>query len=340
MAGRATTKTKKASRRPQRPKLDSKEKKASKVAEKERKKQQEAENGTDFERWFLEPYKAFCYRALGERFDQKENRSLAQKLKQAGFNMTPGLFRSMAFITAGLVFVGVTGLAMLSFGGLIGGALWPAWALGAGVVGGGMTAFMFPSVVGTKISNRKTALEKELPFSLSELAVLASIGLSPIALIRRMAQRSHDPAMTGEFRKVVFATDVQGKDLITALAEVAKESPSPALRETFWDLANMMHQGGDLDAYLRSQSDKVLEFKREGQKQFIGKLGTYADMYVSVVLIGVMFLAVGAFMIDAFGTSAGGLSAEQLLLILTYGIVPLVVMVLGILLSTAYSNQE
>ena len=47
----------------------------------------------------------------------------------------------------------------------------------------------FRSLIGTRIANRKDALERELPFTLSELSVLASTGTSPIGLMRRMASR-------------------------------------------------------------------------------------------------------------------------------------------------------
>ena len=109
------------------------------------------------------------------------------------------------------------------------------------------SAFRF--LIGTRISNRKDELERELPFSLSEMSVMASTGMSPIALVRRrMAKRTHDPSMTGRVQTNRLPDGhIQGKDLITALAETAKESPSNAVRETFWDIANMIHQGGNLD---------------------------------------------------------------------------------------------
>jgi hypothetical protein len=62
-------------------------------------------------------------------------------------------------------------------------------------------------------------------------------------------------------------------------------------------------------------------------------------MYVTVVLIGVMFLGVGAFLMDAFGTTAGGLPASALLKILTYGLIPLIVFMLGLILATAHQKE-
>lgn len=204
----------------------------------------------------------------------------------------------------------------------------------------GTTAGMFRFLLTSRISNRRSQLERELPFTLSELSVMASTGMSPIELVRRMSRRTHDPAMTVEFKKVVYKTDVQGKDLISALSETAKESPSNSLRESMWDLANMIHQGGNLDEYLRAKSDDVLKLKRLTQKEFIERLQTFVDMYISLVLVGVLLIAVAAFLLNAFGSTAAGLDANELLLLLTFGLVPLAVVMVVILISIAYARAE
>jgi archaellum biogenesis protein FlaJ (TadC family) len=105
-------------------------------------------------------------------------------------------------------------------------------------------------------------------------------------------------------------------------------------------MANLMHQGGDLETYLKGQSETVLEQVRANQKSFTEQLGTYADMYISIVLLGIMFLAVGAFILDAFRSTAGPVNANGLLLMLTWGLAPLVVIVLGLLLSSAHGSSQ
>jgi len=286
-------------------------------------------------------YRLFCYRVLGERLDRGEqDEVLADRLKQAGLNATPGMHRSVELLTTIFAVVGVTIVGLVLFHFVIHVSNWYAY-LGlvvvitfAAVFGG------FRFLLSTRIANRRDALDRELPFTLSELSVLASTGTSPIRLMRRMAQRDHDPAMTAEFKKIVYKTDVQGKDLITALAETAKESPSTSLRESFWDLANMIHQGGNLDEYLRNKSDDVMKLKRLIQKEFIERLSTFLDMYVSLVLVGVLMIAVGAFLLNALGSTAVGLDANELLLLLTFGLVPVAVVMTIVLISIAYAKAE
>ena len=192
----------------------------------------------------------------------------------------------------------------------------------------------------SRISNRREHLDRELPFTLSELSVLASTGTSPIRLVRRMAQRDHDLAMTGEFKRIVYKTDVQGKDLITALAETAKESPSLSVPGVV--LGSRQHDppGRQPGRVPRNKSDDVLKLRRLVQKEFIERLTTFLDMYVSLVLVGVLMIAVAAFLINALQSTAEGLSANELLLLLTFGIVPVSVAMTIILISIAYAKAE
>lgn len=285
-------------------------------------------------------YEQFCYGIIGERLDEEERKTLQNRLKQADYNMTPGMYRALQWVTTALAFIFVVPLFMLASSTVSGGPDSLQWGAGVGATAVAATYAAFPLTVNQRITKRRGLIDKELPFSLSELAVLATIGLSPIQLMDRMGSREHDAAMTGEFRTVHYKSTVQGKDIVGALAETAKESPSDALREVFWDMGNMMHQGGDLGPYLRDKAAHMMEVKRRQQKTFVDQLSGYADMFVTVALIGLIFLAIGAFVMDAFGNTAGGLGAKQVLQLLTYGFMPMVVFVVGLLISTAYSRYQ
>ena len=199
---------------------------------------------------------------------------------------------------------------------------------------------ILPFTAVSRRSRRASSIEKELPYTLSELAIMASTGLSPVEIFRRIAKRNEKEAISAEFKKTVYKMDIEGKDLISAISETARESPSLGFRETLWDLANMVHQGGNLDEYLRNKADDVMRMKRENQKAFIDKLGTYSDLYITLVLIGILFISIGAFLIDAMGSSFGGLSSDLLLQGLTWGMLPISVASFGLLISSEYSKVE
>ena len=290
---------------------------------------------------FATKYRTFCYRLIGDRFESGDGSLVLQsRLKRAGINVPAAVHNALVFVTTIVATVVMAAVAYLLFFEVLHSVHWYLYVLALAGVGAASVVGGFRFMVDTRIANRKDELERELPFTLSELSVLASTGTSPIRLMRRMAQRDHDPAMTATFREVVYRADVQGKDLITALAETAKESPSTPVRDTLWDLANMIHQGGNLDEYLRSKSDDIMRLKRVVQKEFIERLSTFLDMYVSLVLVGVLMIAVGAFLLNALGSTAAGLNANELLLLLTFGLVPVAVSMTIIMVSMAYAKSE
>ena len=289
---------------------------------------------------FSTRYRTLCYRLIGGRLERGDTELLQERLKRAGMNVPAAVHNAVVVTTAIVATVVMAGVGFLLFRVGLHNAHWYLYVLALAGVGAASVIGGFRFLMDTRIANRKDELERELPFTLSELSVLASTGTSPIRLMRRMAQRDHDPAMTATFRAVVYRADVQGKDLISALAETAKESPSTPVRDTLWDLANMIHQGGNLDEYLRAKSDDIMALKRLVQKEFIERLSTFLDMYVSLVLVGVLMIAVGAFLLNALGSTAAGLNANELLLLLTFGLVPVAVAMTIIMVSMAYARSE
>lgn len=288
---------------------------------------------------FVERYKAFCYRIIGKHLPMIEKSgSLHEKLKMANMKYTPAVFYATLLMTGILVTLLSAAVYGMLFQLLIPES-WLLYTLALTALSSAVSISMFYFVINSKISSRRSQINHELPFVLSELSILASTGLTPIKIMRHMAQRAGDPAMTSEFKKIISKIDVEGKDIITAISETAKETPSPTFRETLWDLCNMIHQGGDLDTYLRSKADITLQLKRDIQKEFIEKLATYSEMYSSLVLIGVLFIGIAAFLIDVMQSTIGPLTADSLLLLLAYGLIPVVIIVLNAIISMAYAKS-
>jgi flagellar protein FlaJ len=289
---------------------------------------------------FNNAYKRLAYQLFGQRMERKRRDLLIEKLKKANVGMTPGQYLSV-LIMNGLLAAALSSLvAVLLFALVLALVDWWLFALILVGISTSVALVSLPIMVSNSISARRSKVDRELPFSLSELSILASTGLSPIDVFRRMAARCKDEAMAAEFKKVIYKTDMEGKDLITALGETARETPSDVLRETFWDLANMIHQGGSLDDYLRTKADEVMSLKRNIQEEFISKLTGISDIYVSLVLIGVLFIGIAAFLINALGSSFGGLDANTLLMLLTYLLLPVVIAAFSLVVMSSYSKTE
>jgi archaeal flagellar protein FlaJ len=271
--------------------------------------------------------------------DEHKNIILNSQLKMADLNYTAESYRSIQIMTSMLTFIISLLVYYIIFNILLNYSNWLLYFIGLSILNTTVVFLYFFIIIKMKISTRHVQTDKEIPFSLSELSVIASTGLPPIKIVRHMAKNAGSPLMKKEFRKIVHKIDIEGKDIVTAFGELAKETPSTAFRENIWDLANMIHQGGDLDVYLRGKADQTMQLRRDIQKEFIEKLTTYSEMYTSLVLVGVLFIGIAAFLLDAMSSSMGGLNAESLLLLLSYGIIPLAVFIVNLMIYSAYSKS-
>lgn len=284
-------------------------------------------------------YKSLCYQLVGKQvLKNKKLEYIGDQLIKADMKLTPAVYLSLITVTGLLCFLLSALFFTILFYFIIQSPSWMLYMLILTAITTVIGFTFLPFVVRSRISTRRVNIEQELPFTLSELSILASTGLTPIRIFRNMIHRNEHTAMNLEFKKIIYKVDIDGKDIITAVSETAKETPSPTFREVLWDIGNMIHQGGDLDVYLRNRADTTMQLKRDLQKEFTEKIGMYAELYLTLVLIGVLFIAIAAFIIDAMGSNIGGLTADTLLLFLSFGLIPIAVIVINVMVSMAYSK--
>jgi len=284
-------------------------------------------------------YKSLCYQLIGKQVLKNQKLEyIGDQLIKADMKLTPAVYLSLIIITGLLTFIVSLLMFTIVFYFIIQTPSWILYVLILTTITTTVAFTFLPFVVRSRISTRRVSIERELPFTLSELSILASTGLTPIRIFRNMIHRNEHTAMNFEFKKIIYKVDIDGKDIITAVSETAKETPSPTFREVLWDIGNMIHQGGDLDVYLRNKADTTMQLKRDLQKEFTEKLGMYSELYLSLVLIGVLFIAIAAFILDAMGSSIAGLPPSTLLLFLSFGLIPIAVIVINVMVSMAYSK--
>jgi len=295
---------------------------------------------TTFEK-FLERYKRFSYRSLGRSLDLRyDMESLRVRLIRGNVNMSPGMYLSMIIYATVMVGAIVLFFSFFIFFVAFNVNGWAMYTLGLTLVSVLVAMFAYPLMVNSRTSKKRSEIDKELPFTMSELSILASTGLSPVQILRKISYRKDSEFMSGEFRKIIYKLDVEGKDIITAIGETAKETPSQHLREMLWDFSNMIHEGGDMDTYLRNKADSSLKLKRDIQKEFIESLGTLMEIYTSLVLMGILFAGVGAFLMETLATTFNGLDANTMLVLITYFLIPFSVIAVILFISASYARVE
>ncbi len=213
-------------------------------------------------------YRKLCYRMVGRYIEGSSlENEFSILLYQAEIKTSGGMFLSLLLVSSLMLSVAV-GVAFY----ILSIKLIPPFfaALLAFAAPSGVVYFQLTS----KIQNRRLAIDSNLPFAISHMSILASIGTPPVNLIRMVAAAEHG-AVSTELRKILYSVDTLGKDVIAAILDVARTTPSPHMRSLLIEITRMIHTGGGMEIYLHNRLDQLLEIKR----QVISSAYSYISLY-------------------------------------------------------------
>jgi flagellar protein FlaJ len=170
----------------------------------------------------------------------------------------------------------------------------------------------------------KRRLEDELPFTTGYMAILTSAGVSPESIFSSLANLPVPLATSAQAKDVIRDVSLFGSDIISALEEASRRTPSERFREMIEGLISMIHSGGNLAGYLREKSAQYMKLKRIGLKKYADTLSMLAEVYVAVLLTGPLMIVIMLTVMAMLGNSSLGILSPGLLLsLLTYAGIPL-----------------
>jgi flagellar protein FlaJ len=170
----------------------------------------------------------------------------------------------------------------------------------------------------------RRGLEDELPFTMGYMAILTSAGVSPENIFSSIASLPSPLAISAQAKDVVRDVNLFGYDIISALEEASKRTPSERFREMIEGFVSMIHSGGNLTGYLREKSAEHMKLKRIGLKKYTDTLSMLSEFYVTILLTGPLMLVIMLIIMAMLGNSnLGFLSPDLLLNLLTYVGIPL-----------------
>jgi len=195
--------------------------------------------------------------------------------------------------------------------------------------GGSLFAFAF-SIIGFYVypiyraDKLRRELEDELPFTTGYMTILTSAGVSPEKIFYSLSNLSVPLTVSRGAKNLVRDVNLFGLDIISALEETSKRTPSEKFREMLEGFISTIHSGGNLAAYLREKSRQYMKLKRISLRKFSDTLSTLSEFYVALLVTGPLLLVIMlAVMAMLGGGNLGILSPELLLPLLTYLGIPL-----------------
>lgn len=282
---------------------------------------------------YLEKYKIFCYN-IGRYIDNDPREEIAKLLYQADMEMTPGMFVSMAIVTALITSI-VVGIASIIFFKdspyfILYVLLLSAFALMVVLVG-------FPSMLYNKISTKNMNIDQELPYALGYMSILASAGSTPLDVIRRISIEDYG-SISAEFMKVIYRVDLLGEDGVSSMSYLISNTSSETFRTICIDINNTMQSGGGLKTYLEMKSDELMAMRRQAQEEFVDSLSVYGEAYMSGAVLGVVLVVLGIVVSGSLGLQLF-IPPQDLFTLFVYGILPFINILILILLWMKYSRS-
>ena len=185
--------------------------------------------------------------------------------------------------------------------------------------------YFYPSFVA---STRKSRIEANLPFIASCMSILAGAGVTPEKIFRSLAKTEREFGIGREARTIIRDMDLLGVDVLDALRHGAERSPSKDFANLLEGIISNAHSGGDLAEYLREVALYHMRERRRRLRDFLNTLGFMAEAYITILIAGPLMLII-MLSILAFlgGGSFFGLTATNLLYILTYLGLPVITLI-------------
>ena len=138
---------------------------------------------------------------------------------------------------------------------------------------------------------RRRGINEGLPRTVAFVYALSRGGMGMPAVMRTLA---HNRAVYGhgadEISVAVREMDLFGRDIITAVRNVSRRTPSEQFKTFSENLASVLQSGQNLSGFLREQYDRYQDEAVDRQEDILELLATIAEAYVTILVAGTLFL--------------------------------------------------
>lgn len=169
-----------------------------------------------------------------------------------------------------------------------------------------------------RASTRRRQIDASMPRTVAFVYALSRGGMAFPDVMRALADnRGVFGASAEEVAVGVRDIDLFGTDVVTTVRHISHRTPSEQFQRFTENLTNVLQSGRNLSLFLHEQYERYREQAEEQQREILELLATTAEVYVTVVVAGMLFLITILLVIGI--TSGGTLVLTRLL---TYLILP------------------
>lgn len=170
-----------------------------------------------------------------------------------------------------------------------------------------------------RVSTRKKDIDAKLPTAIAFMSAMASANISIDNIFYDLGNSPEYGEISSDARSVSVSSKLFGKDIITAIKEAAKASPSIRFSEFLLGIVTTLTSGGDLKEYLKSKVKQYSTELNTDVKRNNESLGIMAESYITVGVAFPLVLLIIVGVIAALSPSSPG--PLILVLYLTVGVI-------------------
>lgn len=184
-----------------------------------------------------------------------------------------------------------------------------------------VTLFSYPFYVAGKL---KREIEKNLVYITNYMTILSSAGAITEEIFASLEKVGEVYGIKPVAKRIISEVQLVGKDIFTVLDEESKRNPSRLFAELLQGFIATVRSGGNPEHYLVTMSEKYIEIRRRVISKVINQLNLAAEIYVAaLVALPIILTTMLTIMGLLGGPVVAGLSAGQMLTLLTYIILPM-----------------
>jgi len=270
----------------------------------------------------------FAYHLLGERTNRflPLFRDMVIGLHRSGMRISFKPYVSLTLLTSLVVTVFTMFFVPSTLHLILQIELFPSllFGVGGGLLAGAITIICFYIYPVYRADNIKRNLDDSMSFATGYLAILAGAGIPPAKMFRSLSNIPQRLAVVDESRIIVRDVELFGADIITALENASKRTPSERFRELLEGFIATIYSGGNLMSYLLDRSRQNMKLKNITLRKFSDTLGVLSEFYVTLLVAGpLIFVVMLSVMAMLGGAGFGIMNPTLLLMLLTYIVLPI-----------------
>ncbi|AKB85869.1 type II secretion system F family protein [Methanococcoides methylutens] len=179
-----------------------------------------------------------------------------------------------------------------------------------------------------KASSRKTNIDVMLPHVASFCYGMSKGGTTVYDIFKELSTKEHiygEAAIEAGY--IVRDVELLGSDLISAMKETSRTTPSPTFKEFLENLIPMAEGGANIHEYFSVKMDQYFEHAKKTQERFIKTLELICEVYVVAFVAVPIFLLITLITIGMLNASQSPFLYQMLYIGLPVGSIALLVII-------------